>query len=1136
MKLKHILVLICCACASVLMAGVHSYSNESVLSEGTFVKVSVKESGVHSISYETLKEWGLRPEHVAVLGYGGAMLTEDFMKRQWDDLPPVAFYMHKGDDGVFNAGDYILFYAQGATAWEYTVGNGWSHTQNTYSDHGYYFITDQLHLQRLIEDDKTVYDTQSVVDVDWYIALSVHERDSINLIDPKGESGGGREFYGEFLNTQNRSKSVVFPMKNVRMDLPANCVVDMAAYSSEVTPVQVTYAGESRTLKMAKIDVSHHHTKATKSHTSFSVNPSGADDQTVSLLFKSSLSGAIAYLNYIEMQVPCALKMVDDEMSIVNTNFLGDAHSSIRYSMQDASEDVQIWRVTNGVDVVRMPTSRMGGELTWLGSNVSAERYVAVDISSRSWKQPVKVGVVENQNLHALDNIDYVIITPKEFLEPSIRLAKKHEEIDGLTWAVVTDEQVYNEFSSGTPDASAYRWLMKMLYDRAAGDLVRQPKSLLLMGDGTYDNRKRIGVSGDRVLLTYQAKMDTITEIMAYATDDYFGFLADNAGIYNGFYEDVRAQMNIGVGRLPVKNLAEAEEVVEKLCTYMDDKVLGKWKSQILFMADDGDHGLHVQTADGGAERLRRKNKDFIVNKIYLDAHTQEVSAAGESYPLAKNQFDNLMSTGVLFMDYSGHGGYNNITNELFMKTADILKMNNTNQGFWFLATCSFSHFDGGKISAGEHAVLNPHGGAIAVLSACRTVFATQNTVLNRNLCDTLFGHVSPFDYNMTLGEATRIAKNKTGYDTNKLPYILLGDPAIKLNYPTDLQVKTTIEVDTMNALTVQTIKGYIQTPNDGVASWFNGKLDVTIYDKMQQITTRDNDEMDESSKVKITYNDYPNILFSGQTDVVDGEFEFSFMVPKDIRYNYGKGRIVYYAMDADTREEAIGHYEDFVIGGSSALMVKDTIGPELAIYLNTPAFKDGDQTYEYPHFYADVYDENGINTVGTGIGHDLLLVIDADPKQTYVLNNYFNASSNSYQRGQVSYKMPEQSEGEHTLTFRAWDLYNNSSSASLNFQVVKGLDPQIYSVTTYPNPVVASGVLHMVVEYDQPDEVIELEVRICDVSGQLVYTHKQNGADGLRWSMNQFVSKSGVYVYQVKIKTTTSNFVTKAGKIIVTK
>ena len=1132
MKSKYIFLFLCMV-AGVAMAGVHSYTNQSVLSTGTFVKVSVKETGVHSISYETLKEWGLQPEKVAVLGYGGAMLTEDFRQHHWDDVPVVPIYMHTGTDGKFNSGDYILFYAQGATSWQWTAQKQWYHTQNTYSDYGYYFVTDREDLQQVIQLDEVEYDQSSQIDVDWYMALRVHEKDSMNLIDLKGQSGGGRELYGELLNKQNPKKSFTFDMNHVMTDLLARCVVDMAAYSDEITPVQISYAEMHETIRMTKISQTDFHTKATTAKKELSTQPTDMGKQMVTLQFKGTKAGAVAYLNYIELQVPCSLVMDQKEMHIVNTQYVGSSRT-IRYNMQTEDGDVQIWRVTNGVDIEQMPTSYSNGILTWVGPNGTAERYVAVNVKAQGWKRPTKVGVIANQNLHALANIDYVIICPQTFKEPAVRLAQKHEEIDGLTWAVVTDEEVYNEFSSGTPDASAYRWLMKMLYDRANGDRVQQPKNLLLLGDGTFDNRKHLPTSGLNTLLTYQAKNST-TETLAYATDDYFGFLTDNAGIHQEEFKDDRAQMNIGVGRLPVNTLAEANAMVDKICTYMDDKVLGKWKSQILFLADDGDHGLHVETADGGAERLRNKNKDFIVNKIYLDAHTQEVSAAGESYPLAKNQYDNLMSSGVLFMDYSGHGGYNNITNELFMKSADIQKMSNVNQGFWMLATCSFSHFDGGVTSAGEYAVLNPLGGAIGVLSACRTVYATQNTIFNLNLCDTLFGHANVFEYNMTLGEATRIAKNRTGYDSNKLPYILLADPALKLNYPTDLQVKTIMETDTMHALTVQNIEGYIQTPDNDTATWFNGKLDITIFDKEQAITTRDNDETIEDNKTRITYIDYPNMLFSGQTDVVDGKFAFTFMVPKDIRYNYGNGRIVYYAHDPETREEAVGHYENFVVGGSSSLMVQDTMGPDLHIYLNTPSFQSGDETYEFPYFYADIVDSSGINTVGTGIGHDLLLVIDNDPKQTYVLNNYFNASNNSYQEGQVSYKMPEQTEGAHTLTFRAWDLYNNSSTASLNFQVVKGLDPNISEVTTYPNPVSKAGVMKVNIQYDRPNEANETTVYLYDISGKLVYTHVQSGVEGIALNMSQIAVNPGIYVYQVRIKTANADHVSKAGKIIVT-
>lgn len=1115
-------------------AGIHTYSTESVLNSGNIIKIRVSESGVHVIPYDSLTTWGLKAESVCVLGYGGAMLSENFMNERYDDLPPVSIYMHKGADNVFNSGDYILFYAQGPVQWQMDKNGDWRHIQNPYSNYGYYFVSDKQSLQRTIALSPTQYDTTNVEDVNWHVANYVHEQDLVNLIDVYGTSGGGREFYGETMNQKNKTLSITFPSHNVRTDMNARCHVYMAAYAGNVVPIKISYAGNNTIKKISPVSISDNYTKAVVDTTTMSLRPSSSGEQKIALHFNGTESSATAYLNYIELNVPCDLVMTGNEMLITNTQLL-NRKPVMRYHLQGANELTQIWRVTENVFVEQMPTILNNGTLTWIGDNTRGERYVAINPTTSGWKQPVTIGKVTNQNLHALENIDYVIICPREFVAPAERLAKKHEEVDHLTWAVVTDEQVYNEFSSGTPDASAYRWMMKMLYDRANGNVVKSPKSLLLLGKGTYDNRRiySTNVSGANVLLTYQAKNST-TETMAYGTDDYFGFLADHAGVSQGTFNETRAQMNIGVGRLPVKTLEEANQVVDKTCTYIDDNVLGKWKSQILFLADDGDHGLHIETAEAGAERLRQKNRDFVVNKIYLDAYSQEVSAAGESYPQAKNQFENFINNGMLFFSYAGHGGYNNITNELFMRMNDIQRMNNVNQAFWFLATCSFSHFDGGKTSAGEEAVLNPYGGAIGVLSACRTVYATQNTILCRNLCDTILGHHNPFEYPMTIGEATRIAKNQTGNDANKMPYILLGDPAIRLNYPTDYQVKTITNLDTLHALSIQTIKGYIETPDNDTAYWFNGKLDVTIFDKMQEIVTQDNDEIIESSKIKIKYKDYPNTLFVGQTDVIDGKFEVTFMVPKDIRYNYGNGRIVYYAYDAENREEAVGHYENFIIGGSSSVIAQDTLGPELTIYLNNPYFISGDVTHENPHFYAEIYDENGINTAGTGIGHDLLMMIDNDAKQTYILNSYFQARNNSYQEGIVSYKMAEQEEGVHTLTFRAWDLHNNSSTATLNFQVVKGLDPQLYNITTYPNPVTSTGVLNIIIDHDRPDDIVESTIYMYDLSGQLVYAYTQKGIDDIRWNLSEMNTPTGIYVYKVNIKTTTSNFVSKAGKIII--
>ncbi len=1133
--MKHILlILTICLLPISLSAGRHTYADQSVLREGKIIKIRVSQTGVHAITYNELKEWGLQPEKVRVLGYGGNMLSENFMQHKWDDLPSVAFYMHKGSDGVFNQGDYILFYAQGAIGWQYAADK-WHHTRNPYSDYGYYFLSDSAGQQRLINVSEPLNDEQAY-EVDWFTNYQLHEVEKVNLLDKTGVSGGGREFYGEALQGENATLKITFNTPHLFTDMPMMCVAHVAATSTEISQFTLELANKPASVRILGIPSSDFYTKAKHDSILLSTYATGTktDQQTVTLRYTYRSTSSVGYLNYIELNAPTKLVMHSNQMAISNTHYLNQQYNT-RFVLSNATSATQIWRVTDGVNIEQMPATLSQGTLTWVGANQQAEKYVAVNVTATQWLQPTFVSEVKNQNLHALSDKDYVIICPEEFREQAIRLAKKHEEVDHITWAVVTDEEVYNEFSSGTPDVTAYRWLMKMLYDRAQGNAVKQPKNLLLMGNASFDNRKLLRNSGVSRLLVYEAK-DSIKETDAYATDDYCGFLEDNAGINNeGQFQDTRAKMNIGVGRLPVRTLEQATEVVDKLCTYMDNKGLGKWKTQICFLADDGDNGLHVNTADNAAEILRIENPAFVVNKIYLDAYTQEKNAAGERYPDAKNRFDNLMKTGVMFMNYSGHGGYNNITNELFMKTQDIRNMTNANQGFWFLATCSFSHFDGGIPSAGEEAVLNPHGGAVGVVSACRTVYASQNKILNDHLCDTLFGHTDAFSYDMTIGRAVSIAKNMTGQTQNKLPYVLLGDPALRLNYPTDYQIQTTTQLDTIRALSVQTVEGYIMTSTGDTAHWFNGPMDITIWDKMQQSITRDNDEPKEANKVKIPFNNYPNTLFAGQTIVENGKFSYTFMVPKDIRYNYGNGRIAYYAYDKESGEEGIGYCEDFVVGGSSTLEIIDTIGPDLRLYINNPAFVDGGKTYEFPHFYAEIYDENGINTVGSGIGHDLLLIVDNDPNQTFVLNDYFTARSNSYQQGTVSFKMPEMTEGAHSITFRAWDLLNNSNTAALNFQVVKGMNPTLYKVLTYPNPVAATGVLNFRIEFDQPDEVVQTEIYLYDLSGRLIKTHKQVGTEGIQWNMNELNATPGMYMYLLKIKTPTSEFVSKAGKIIIT-
>ncbi|MCR5050442.1 MAG: type IX secretion system sortase PorU, partial [Paludibacteraceae bacterium] len=786
-----------------MLAGIHSYTEQSVLSSGHWVKIRVSESGVCRMSFSELQQAGLNPQQLRVYGYGGAMLEQDFTQKKIDDLPQVPVYV---------GSDYVLFWVQGPVAWKYN-GTRYQHTRNTYSEYGYYMLTDNIGSLLSPTEDETI--TGTPTEVSTYQVLQVHEYDSINLIDRSGVSGGGRNFYGEQFDP-GQTRTFSFATPNAIEGRQSMLTASLAAKSTKRSTFYVKLNSKTEMDSTSEIPADKPWIMANTCTISMT-SSSKTNQQQVAITYHDSVVSSLGWLDYIELVTPCLLTMNGDWMGI-RTDVNYKSSEPVRFHLIGATGSTQIWDVTDLGNIRKMPATLNGNELQWTGTQADGiHEYIAVNPLGNRFVSATIVGNVANQNLHALKDIDYVIICPDSMMEISRDLAQAHQDKEGITWAVVSAQQVYNEFSSGTPDATAYRWLMKMLYDRADG-INKKPRWLLLIGHGSFDNRGLLGSkSGARLLLTYEAK-NSVREDNAYMSDDYFGFLDDIEGT-----DDAYSRMDIGVGRLPVYNKKEAREVVDKLIAYIRNEKAGSWKNQIIFLADDGGSGDHTRTAEEAAEIVRRKNPDFIVNKVYLDAYPQEVNASGESYPLAKNRLDNLLKKGALFFDYSGHGGYNAITNESMLDLKEIEQMNNRHHAFWLFATCSFAHCDGGKRSAAEAAVLNPMGGAIGVLSATRTVYIDGNSRLNNNICDTLFGHKNAFHYDMTIGEAIAIGKNTSGSNPNKLAYVLLGDPAIRSHYPADYQVQPMTQIDILNALTLRHVDGQIVDEDDVVISDFDG-------------------------------------------------------------------------------------------------------------------------------------------------------------------------------------------------------------------------------------------------------------------------------------------------------------------------
>ena len=1122
-------------------ASLHKYASSSVLANGKFVKIGIIESGVYKLTYEKLLAMGMDPQNVQnihIFGYGGGVLEQDFSRPKIDDLPEIPIYVEKGSDGVFGPGDCVLFYAQGVVRWTYDSSNSiFTHTNNPYSQYAYYFVSSNAVNtagKRIETKSSVTIPTDAVVkDITEFIDYKVSEKDLRSL--PRS----GKEFYGDDFNaTLNYNYAFNFPNIITTSSNALKVKLDVAAASSTTSNFTLQLNGtQPQILSTQARSSTDQYQMATEASSIFSFNPL-SDDLLFSVNYNKPTSISIGYMNFLEVTARRSMIMTGSVMQFQNVDSLGLGYYN-RYLLSNATTNVQVWDISNPQNVSIVPTVFDNGTLSFTDASNTLKQYIAINTDTKASAlipSPINDAVVPNQNLHGtMQQADLVIITHPSFISQAQALAQAHREKDNLIVEVITTDQVYNEFSSGTPDATAYRWVMKMLYDRATvpTDL---PKSLLLFGRGTFDNKKiltREPESGDNLILTYQSD-NSLSQTESFVTDDYFAYLEDNEGtdISNNYNS-----MDIGVGRFPVSTTQQASDVVNKIITYMNNKNKGPWKNQICFLADDVDNPsdrVHEDQASSSATSIEQNFRAYQVNKIFLDAYKQEVSASGQTYPLAKTRFQNLLRTGLFMLNYTGHASPAGWTSEQILSTADVNTLSNKNLPFWWAATCDFMQFDGKTVSGGESVLLNPLGGGIGIVSATRPVYADQNFSLNKYFSDNIYKKTNGVQQDV--GSVIKAAKNNLGAQVNKLCYVYMGDPALKLSYPTNYTVKTSkinekADSAILNALSVATVSGYIADDKDGLVGDFNGKLHAVIYDKSQEITTLNND----NAGVYMTFTDRPNVLFSGDAVVKNGKFSFTFMLPKDIKYNFGSGRINYYAQNDSANVEAQGYYENFIVGGSNPNFIDDTTGPAINVFLND-SLSIASKVNETPLFMASISDVDGINTVGGGIGHDILLTIDKDAYNSYSLNEYFQAESGSYTKGLVKFKLPELTDGTHTLSLRAWDLLNNSTTKSMTFEVQKGLAPVIFSVSNWPNPVLTNT--RFVIVNDRPETLLSATVEIIDLSGRVLWNSGPRASiDNLSWDLTSNSGqkvKPGIYFYRVNLKTTNSQASSKTNKLLI--
>lgn len=783
---------------------------------------------------------------------------------------------------------------------------------------------------------------------------------------------------------------------------------------------------------------------------------------------------------------------------------------------------------------------------------------VRIDFVSAAWDKPSPAPSLEgsfpdaeyvynitNQNHHADSAADMVIIIPtsQKLLKQANRLADFHRQHDGMRVNVVPADELFNEFSSGTPDANAYRRYMKMLYDRAETE-ADMPSHLLLFGDCVWDNRMLTqdcrNMSPDDYLLVFESE-NSFSETTCYADDGFYCLLDDGEGA-NLLTSD---RPDIAVGRFPVTTEAEAKIMVDKTIGYVENKNAGSWQNTIVFMGDDGDANIHMHDVNEVADATISAHPEYLVRKIMWDAYPQETSASGHGYPAVTNLIKRLQSSGALIFDYGGHGRPDQMSYENVLRLTDFKAFSNKNLPLWVTAACDIMPYDGVEPTIGEAAVLNENGGAMAFFGTARTVFVPQNKAIN---C-AFMKYVLTYDSNgkpVTIGEAQRLTKSylitsSEDRSANKLQYQLLGDPAVALHLPTQkvvvdsingISVNDTQKKATLQAGSIATISGHIEGNND-----FTGLVSATVRDSRELITCNMNASAAADSA--FTYYDYTKYLFNGSDSIKNGKFHLSFAVPMDINYSDKAGIMNFHAVSSDKQMLAHGYCTNFIVGGT-ATVDNDSIGPSIFCYLNSPSFVNGGNVNSTPYFVAQITDANGINSTGNGIGHDLQLIIDGDMAKTYTLNDNFVYDFGTYTSGTTYYQIPELSAGKHTLKFRAWDILNNSSTVSLDFNVVRGLTPKLFNVGVTKNP--ASTSTTFIINHDRVGTTMDVDIDVFDASGRLLWTRHESGVstDGAYTSTWNLCTDSGqqlqtgVYLYRVRVACEGSSQASKANKLVV--
>ena len=1105
----------------------YSQVQNSVLAEGTWYKFSVDTTGVFKLDRTFLSQLGVNvntidPRKIHIYGNGGTMLPELNSESRYEDLQENGIYVEGESDGTFDADDFILLYARGPHDWSVEPNTGSaSHRFNIFSEKSYYFLTINATDGKRIGTriPPLVVSSNPITEFDDY---TFFERDELSIL-----GAGTQWFFNEDLNTVS-SVSYSIPFD----DLVSNSDVriKVRGVSNSVVPTSLNVnvnAADVFTLNFPQVNPDGL-TKA------FAIEQSGniqttSNAITVTLTYNNSGNpSAEAHLDYIEIQGKKNLIFTGKQFSFRNFQ-QAISPDNVEFTITNGVDAFDVWDVTNPITPQIITNQTFVTDFSFEDFGGSLKEYVV--LSDEDFYTPTieDNSRVANQNLHSLRDINYIVITNQELSQQAQRLVDYHQTNSNLTGQVVLIDQIYNEFASGSKDITGIRDFLKFLYDNNTS-VDGKLQYVCFFGDSSYDYKDRLPSNNN--IIPVKLSDNSFNLASSYVTDDYYVMFDDNEGTMLSSHT-----IEVTSGRIPVSTIAQAKDVVDKILSYYNQESLGDWRNTITLLADDIDVAGEEFIQEGVekiADDIKVNKPIFNLSKIYMDAFVQQNSAGGERYPDVNKAITEAIEKGTLILDYFGHGGEDGFAQERILDKPQIQEFNNLKTlPLLITITCDFSRFDNpARITAGELTFWNRNGGAASMITTTREVFISTGQNFNEQMMRILLGFNGE-DY--TIAESLKETKNQFT-SSQKFFIYHFGDPAMKLAIPkpnvritrmNDTDV--TQSIDTIKALSRIKFDGIIVDQNNNPLPNFNGTLSTTIFDKPIDKTTLDNDGFG----VTMTFDTQDSKIFRGKSSVENGAFSFEFIVPKDIKIAYGKGKLSFYAENGS--EDKGGFNFDITVGGINENAPEDNIGPEISLFMNDESFLDGGNTNSSPNLIAVLKDQSGINTSITAVDHDIVAILDGDTNNPIILNDFYQTELNDFTSGKVNYLLRNLEEGPHTLELKAWDTYNNSSEATLNFVVVSDANLNLENVLNYPNPFI--NYTEFWFNHNKPNEPLEVQIQIFTVSGKLVKTINQqvqttgNLSREITWNgLDDFGQKigKGVYIYKLKVRSTISNIVSE--------